>query len=90
MEPCAIRALVHMNISLRVKVFSPRKQHHITPHPRQLQKPIAMPTHALPKSYSQIPRFPQPSFPDRPRISVSCSWMTDGYPQENTHVGVWL
>lgn len=52
--------------------------------PRQLQRHITMPVRSLPKPYSQIPRFPQPSFPNRPRISVSCSWMTDGYPWESS------
>lgn len=52
--------------------------------PRQLQTHITMPARSLPEPYSQIPRFPQPGFPNRPRISVSCSWMTDGYPWESS------
>lgn len=51
---------------------------------RQLQRHITMPACSLPKPYSQIPRFPQPSFPNWPRISVSCSWMTDGFPWESS------
>lgn len=56
-------------------------------HSRQLQTHITMPARSLPKPYSQIPRFPQPGFPNRPRISVSCSWMTDEYPWESS---MWL
>lgn len=79
-----INTCVHVSSKFFSSVTDPRHS-----CPRQLQKHITMPTRSLPKPYSQIPRFPQPSFPDRPRISVSCSWMADGYPREATHVGVF-
>lgn len=44
---------------------------------------------SLPKLHSQIPRFLQPSFPDQPRVSLSCFWMTDGYLWEATGV-MWV
>lgn len=50
--------------------------------PRQLQRHFPMPTHSLPKPYSQIPRFPQPISLNQSWISALCSWMTDRYPWE--------
>ena len=49
--------------------------------PRQLQRRVAVQECTLSKLFSQIPRFPLPSFPNQPRISVSCSWETEGFPE---------